>query len=503
MSISLILDMAASGHPDRTAITVDGTSLTYAEFGELVAGAASVIARADAKNVVFLGNSGLELPVLVFAAAHAGVPFVPVNYRLARGQLEQLIARTESPLVIADPRYVAELASIRDVMTTDAFASAARAAASDPLPAANVDPDDPAIILFTSGTTSAPKGVILRHSHLLSYVMSTVEYGSAAETDGALISVPPYHVAGMGTILTNIYAGRRLIYLPNFDARAWVELVRREGATSAMVVPTMLDRIVDVLAGERADVPTLRSLSYGGARMPRPTLEAALRAFPEAGFVNAYGLTETSSTIALLGPEDHRAALDSDDPVVQARLGSIGRPVPGIEIQLRSPEGLRVASGEQGELWVRGPQVSGEYMGAGSVLDAEGWFPTKDLAYTDTEGFLYIVGRNDDTIIRGGENIAPAEIEDVLIHHPMVRSVVVVGIPDDHWGEAIAAAVVVEPGMSVDPEELRTYVRERLRGSRTPDRVIFLDDLPATATGKILRKDVVSSIVEPTAESRA
>ncbi|MBA4022614.1 MAG: AMP-dependent synthetase [Gordonia sp.] len=502
MSISLILDMAMSGNPDQKAITVDGTSLTYAEFGALVAGAATVIAKADAKNVVFLGNSGLELPMLLFAAAHAGVPFVPVNYRLATAQLEQLIARTESPLIIADPRYVSELSSFPGLMTTDELATAARAAAADPLPAAMVDPDDPAIVLFTSGTTSAPKGVILRHSHLLSYVMGTVEYGSAAESDGALISVPPYHIAGMGTILTNIYAGRRMIYLPQFDARAWVELVRREGATSAMVVPTMLDRIVDVLAGEQADVPTLKSLSYGGARMPRPTLEAALRAFPGAGFVNAYGLTETSSTIALLGPEDHRAALESDVPSVQARLGSIGRPVPGIEIQLRSADGVPVASGEQGELWVRGPQVSGEYMGAGSVLDAEGWFPTKDLAYTDDEGFLFIVGRNDDTIIRGGENIAPAEIEDVLVNHPLVHSVVVVGVPDDHWGEAIVAAVVVEPAANPDPEELRTYVRERLRGSRTPDRIVFLDDLPTTATGKILRKKVVADIVEPSAASR-
>ena len=501
MSISLILDMATSGNPDQTAITVDGESLTYAGFGALVAGAATVIREAGARNVVFLGNSGLELPVLLFASAHAGVPFVPVNYRLASAQLDQLIARTDAPLVIADPQYVSALSTTATVITTDNFATRARAA--DPSPAAEVDPDDPAIILFTSGTTSAPKGVILRHSHLLSYVMGTVEYGSALESDGALISVPPYHIAGMGTILTNIYAGRRMIYLPQFDARIWLDLVRSEGATSAMVVPTMLDRIVDVLDGAQADVPALKSLSYGGARMPRPTLEAAVRAFPTVGFVNAYGLTETSSTIALLGPDDHRAAIESEDPAVQARLGSIGRPVPGIEIELRGADGTPVAPGEQGELWVRGPQVSGEYMGAGSVLDAEGWFPTKDLAFEDSEGFLFIVGRNDDTIIRGGENIAPAEIEDVLIDHPGVRSVVAVGVPDDHWGEAIVAAVVAAPGHTPDPEELRAYVRNRLRGSRTPDRIVFLDELPTTATGKILRKKVVADIVEPSAAGHA
>src|SRR5699024_1084922 len=184
---------------------------------------------------------------------------------------------------------------------------------------------------------------------------------------------------------------RRIVYLPHFDALRWLEVARSTGATSAMVVPTMLDSIVDVLDGAEANVPTLKSLSYGGARMPLPTLEAALRAFPGVGFVNAYGLTETSSTIALLGPDDHRDALASSDPHVRARLGSIGRPVPGIEIVIRDAEDNPVGIGEQGELWVRGPQVSGEYMGSGSSLDDEGWFPTRDLAYQDADGFLFVI----------------------------------------------------------------------------------------------------------------
>jgi acyl-CoA synthetase (AMP-forming)/AMP-acid ligase II len=177
------------------------------------------------------------------------------------------------------------------------------------------------------------------------------------------------------------------------------------------------------------------------------------------------------------------------------RLGSIGRPVPGVEAVIRTADGEPATVGEQGELWVRGPQVSGEYLGSGSVLDKDGWFPTRDLAYQDAEAFLFIVGRNDDTIIRGGENIAPAEIEDVLVHHPSVQSVAVVGVPDDHWGQAIVATVVPEPGADTDPEELRQFVRASLRGSRTPDRVIYLSELPTTATGKILRKEIVASIV--------
>jgi acyl-CoA synthetase (AMP-forming)/AMP-acid ligase II len=297
-------------------------------------------------------------------------------------------------------------------------------------------------------------------------------------------------------VLTNLYAGRRLAYLPNFDAASWLETVRTEQISNAMLVPTMLVRIVEELKGKPADVPHLTSIAYGGARMPANVLEQALEAFPDTGFVNAYGLTETSSTIAVLGPDDHRDALGSEDPLVRARLGSAGRPVPGIEMVIRDADGGSLPAGEPGELWVRGAQVSGEYEGIGSVLDADGWFPTKDGAYLDSDGFLFIIGRSDDTIIRGGENIAPAEIEDVLARHPDVRDVAVFGAPDDEWGERIVAAVVPQPGVNVVPEDLRSYVRERLRGSRTPDQVVVLAELPYTQTGKLLRRQLASQVLD-------
>jgi len=247
-----------------------------------------------------------------------------------------------------------------------------------------------------------------------------------------------------------------------------------------------------------ADAPALRLISYGGARMPRPVLERALQVFPGVDFVNAYGLTETSSTIALLGPDDHREAFGSDDPTVRARLGSIGRPVPGIEAEIRNEDGKPVEAGRVGSLWVRGPQVSGEYRGQGSALDADGWFPTRDLAHVDADGYLYIEGRADDTIIRGGENIAPAEIEDVLITHPAVKDVAVVGKPDDEWGERICAVVVREPDIDIAADELRGYVRERLRGSRTPDDIVWRSELPHTPTGKLLRRQLVAELSDPT-----
>ena len=335
------------------------------------------------------------------------------------------------------------------------------------------------------------------------YVMGTVEFASAEPGDAAAICVPPYHVAGVGAALSNLYAGRKMVYLKNFDATEWVRLVDREKVTSATVVPTMLDRIVTVL--ERLDesplLPSLRTLAYGGSKVAAPLVRKAMTLLPHVGFVNAYGLTETSSTIAVLTPEDHRTALGSSDPVTARRLGSVGQPVSTVEVQVRAEDGTVVGPGEPGELFVRGEQVSGRYTGIGSALDAHGWFPTKDVAYLDEDGYLFIGGRSDDTIIRGGENIAPAEIEDVLVEHQRVRECVVVGADDDEWGQIIVAVVVPEGDFAPDPDELRGFVRERLRGSRTPDRVVFRGELPSNATGKILRRQIVDELNADARES--
>jgi acyl-CoA synthetase (AMP-forming)/AMP-acid ligase II len=242
----------------------------------------------------------------------------------------------------------------------------------------------------------------------------------------------------------------------------------------------MLARIVAAMEVDpAARVPTLRHLAYGGARMPTPVLEHALRLWPDTGFVNAYGLTETSSTVCVLGPAEHRAAHGSDDPVARARLGSVGRPVPGVE--------LRVVDGE---IWVRGEQVSGEYLEGGSQRDRDGWLRTGDRGFVDGDGYVFVEGRGDDTIIRGGENVAPAEIEDALLRHPGVAGAAVVGVPDEEWGERVGAMVVPRAGATVDVEELRDFVRSQLGSLKTPEVVAIRDELPHTATGKVLRRAV-------------
>jgi acyl-CoA synthetase (AMP-forming)/AMP-acid ligase II len=212
--------------------------------------------------------------------------------------------------------------------------------------------------------------------------------------------------------------------------------------------------------------------------------------------VNAYGLTETSSTIAVLGPDDHREAVASDDPAVRARLGSVGRPLPTVEVEIRGAEGEVLAAGERGEVYVRGEQVAGEYLGRSLLVDG-GWFPTNDAGYLDEGGFLFLDGRLDDVIVRGAENLSPGEIEQRLLAHPAVAEVAVVGVPDPDWGEGVAAAVVVEAGASVTVEELQAWVRDALRSTKTPQLIEFRDELPYSETGKLLRRVLRDELGKP------
>lgn len=475
MNIRMILEMAASAG-ERPVVTAGSRSLSAAELLRLARTAAEKFRRHPA--VLYLGANHLAYPVALFGAALAGVPFVPLNYRLGEHQLTALQARHPGALVLRP-------ADLDGFLETASIEGGDGEVSPDP----EWEPDSVAVLLYTSGTTAEPKSAVLRHRHLLAYVLNTQEFASAEDGDAALVAVPPYHIAGLTNLLSNLYTGRRVVYLDAFGAGEWLDTVRRERITHAMLVPTMLARIVAEVPGDDARTPTLRSLAYGGARTPRPVLERALHIFPETGFVNAYGLTETASSVAILGPEDHRAAMTASDPAVRDRLGSVGRALPGIEFQIRTADGEPAGVGETGLVFVRGEQISGEY-GAQSVLDADGWFPTRDRGRLDADGYLFIEGRADDTIIRGGENIAPAEIEDVLLAHPGIVEAAVIGLPDPEWGQRLVAVVVGDG----DPAEIQGWVKDRLRSSKTPDTIVFRAELPKTDTGKLLRRVLLAEL---------
>lgn len=485
----MILQMAADGMGDRVALGPRDGGVTMRELAERAGRVGAYLAGRRGERVALVDLNSEAVPVVLFGAALAGKPFVPINYRLSDEQLRAIVQRTAPATVIIGEGVAERLGAIDGIEQLTRkelldFAVDGDAPLADPY---GGDPDDIAVLLYTSGTTGEPKAAVLRHRNLASYILSTVEFEGAGEDESAIVSVPPYHIAGVSSVLSSTYSGRRVVHVEAFEPTAWVEVVRAEGVTHAMVVPTMLNRILDVIDADGAGLPSLRALSYGGGPMPVAVIERALQLLPDAAFVNAYGLTETSSTIALLGPEDHREALASDDPAVRARLGSVGQPLPVLELSIRDPDGEPVAAGGQGEIWVRGEQVSGEYLGRGDGPD-DGWFRTRDAGHVDDAGFLYVHGRLDDVIVRGGENLSPGEIEGVLLEHDAVAEAAVVGIPDTEWGERVVAAVVVRDGHKATEEELRDLVRAKLRSTKTPERIDFRDELPFNDTGKLLRR---------------
>ncbi len=487
MNLMMLLEMQADAFGDRVAVGDSTTGLRFRDLFEQAGQLAALLRSGDAERLAFVDIASPSLPVALYGSSWAGKAFVPISYRLAPDRLADLVARQAPSMVFAGADYLDTVSATsgNDAQQTGTLiASLAGTQSADR--AWSSEPEDIGVLLHTSGTSGDPKVAVLRQKHLVSYVLGSVEFMGAEEDECALISVPPYHIAGIAALITNGYAGRRIVQLPNFEPAEWVRLVREHSVTHAMVVPTMLNRILDIL-GDGKGLPSLRNLSYGGGRMPLPVIERAMTLLPGVSFVNAYGLTETSSSIAVLGPDDHRDAWASDDPAIRARLGSVGQPLPTVEITIRDEEGTEVAAGISGEVWVRGEQVSGEY-GGKSLLNAEGWFATNDGGRFDEAGYLFVEGRIDDVIVRGGENLSPGEIEDVLLSHPGVSECCVLGVPDLEWGETVAAVVVVAPGASPTVDELRQWVTTSLRSSRAPALIEFRSELPINDTGKVLRR---------------
>ena len=475
MNIHLILQMASEAMGHRDAIVSGGCKASFADLADM---AKSVAGRVEAgEKVGYLWENSPLMPAALFGAALAGTQFVPLNYRLAQDQIDAQLGRISPALLLTE----------RDV-THDGIRSLTmlEAGSSEVIEAEAPDIDGAvAVELFTSGTTGKPKSAILRHANLMAYIFGTVEFMSADEDEASLLTVPPYHIAGIAAVLSSTYAGRKMVQLPNFTPEDWIKLAKTENVTNAFVVPTMLQRIVDH-AGDKLDLPMMRHIAYGGGKMPRQTIEAAMSLLPHVNFTNAYGLTETSATICMLSPDDHRMAYESDDPAIRRRLSSAGVPIPTIELQIRSEEGEICGAEETGLVWVRGDQVSGEYKGLGSQLDDEGWFLTKDRGFVDAGGYLFIDGRADDVIVRGGENISPGEIEDVLRDHAAVKDVAAVAVADIEWGEAVGLAVVCSGDITDD--ELCELIRANLRSSRVPSVIKRMDELPYNETGKLLRR---------------
>jgi len=495
--------------PDQEAIVSGVDRFTYDDTMTRVRRLAGALAARGVKRgsrVAALNTNSHRYVEAYYATAMLGGVFVPVNYRAKRPELEHMLKSSEAQVLFVGERYLPEVDSLRSALpkleTLVGFESARSgmpaheellAGATALEEEAEVDDDDTSILMFTSGTTSLPKGVMLRYGDFSAYVTANVELADGTPRGAALLCAPLYHIAGATNMMTTLWTGRKLVMQPQFEPRAWLDLVEREKITHAFVVPTMMKQILDQPDLDSRDLSSLEVLSYGGAQMPFPVIRRAIERFPKnVGFVNAFGQTETTSTLTVLGPEDHRLEGTAAEIEVRTkRLKSIGRPLPDVEVRIVDEESKALPAGEVGEIHVRTPRAMKGYAGAkDSPFTADGWLPTRDLGWMDEDGYLYVAGRKDDMIIRGGENIAPAEIEAVLVSHPAVEEAAVVGVPDDEWGQRVAAFVALRPGAKVTEDELGEFCRQRLASFKKPEVFRFLPELPKNPMGKILRREL-------------
>jgi acyl-CoA synthetase (AMP-forming)/AMP-acid ligase II len=494
--------------PDQEILVFGKQRLNYAQLADQVARLAAVFKQAGLKGhdvVATLDTNSDCYVASYYAAAKAGLTFLPLNYRAKENELEYMINAAETRLLLVGDRYLDLIERMRPRLKVLSFfaigdgrggilrlGDLASKAEPDETEA-EVEDEDTSILMYTSGTTSLPKGVMLSFRDFTAYVTANVEMADGTDRGVALVCVPFYHIAGTTAYMTNIWTGRKMIVMQQFDAKIWLELVAAEKVTHAFVVPTMMKQLLDEPSFAKTDLSTLTNLAYGGAAMPIQVIRRAIEAFPKTvGFVNAYGQTETTSSLTVLGPDDHR--LEGSPAEVELklkRLNSIGKPLPDVEVRVRDEEGKVLPAGQVGEIIIRTPRIMKGYAGrADDAALPDGWRATGDLGWLDEDGYVFFAGRKDDMIIRGGENIAPAEIEAVLMSHPAVDEVAVVGVPSEEWGQTVKAFVVLRKGVSASEQELTEFCRSRLASFKRPEQIAFLDALPKNQLGKILRKDL-------------
>jgi len=494
--------------PDQEVLVFDSERLTYAALNELVARLSNVFKGLDLKprDVIAALDTNSHLYVAAYyAAAKAGLTFLPLNYRAKEAELEYMINTADARVLLVGDRYADLVNKIagkfKDTSLVAMGAGDGKTPRLQDLIAkaepdeneAEVEDEDVSVLMYTSGTTSLPKGVMLSFRDFTAYVTANVEMADGTERGAFLVCAPFYHIAGTTAMMTNLWTGRKMVVMPQFDPALWLELVQKEKITHAFVVPTMMKQVLDHANFAKTDFSSLTNLAYGGAAMPIATIRRAIAAFPQTvGFVNAYGQTETTSSLTILGPDDHRMqGTQAEVELKMKRLNSIGKPLPDVEIKVRDDEGKLIGAGEVGEIIIRTPRIMKGYAGRTdeSALP-DGWRATGDLGWVDEGGYVFFAGRKDDMIIRGGENIAPAEIETVLMSHPAVDEAAVIGVPSVEWGQTVKAYIVLRPGQQTDAKDVQEFCRTRLASFKRPEHLEFIDALPKNALGKILRKEL-------------
>jgi len=497
----------ARNHPDKTALRFGDRETTYRAFDRHCSRVAHALTGEGLRpgdRVAFLGKNSDHYFELLFGAIKAGAVMVPVNWRLAPPEVSYNLDDSAARVVFVEPDFLpvidrirGELAGVRRIVVMGEPRSgeegytAWRDRQDDADPDHIPQPSDPALQLYTSGTTGRPKGVELSHHTFLALRGA----GDDPELEGwerwydddvCLIAMPVFHIAGSGLGIQGLYYGVRNIVVADFVPSEVLSIIHHERVSKLFLVPAAIQFLLADPACAETDFSSVRYVLYGASPIPLDLLRQALEVF-DAGFVQLYGMTETCGQATYLPPEDHT-------PQGNQRMRSAGKPMRGIELAVLDPDsGRKLATGEVGEVAIRSPTNMTGYWHLPEATEKtmqEGWVRTGDAGYLDEDGYVYIHDRIKDMIISGGENIYPAELESALYSHPDVADVAVIGVPDERWGEAAKAVIVPAEGVEPDPDAILAFARERLAGYKVPKSVDFVEALPRNPTGKLLKRDL-------------
>ncbi|MFG2060267.1 long-chain fatty acid--CoA ligase [Micromonospora sp. NPDC048871] len=485
--------------PDKVALVHgEGATVTYAQFADAADRISAVLRRlgvGKGDTVAYLGENSPEFLQVMFGAAQLGAVFVPVNTRLAPPEIAHVLTDCGARVLIHDPEFAPRVAAAGTAEQTPhivvtgegeaqrpGLAALVRDTAPDPAGPVATGPEDPAAIIYTSGTTGRAKGAVLTHGNLTWVALNCVVDYDVVSTDVALMISPLFHVASLGMgALPVILKGATMVLEKGFEPGRALAQIERHGVTMLSGVPTTYQLMADHPHWASTDLSTLAKLTCGGSAVP-PRI---LNAYEARGlsFSQGYGMTEASPGATSLPPD-----------MTRAKQGSVGLPHFFTQVRITDVTGQPAPTGSVGEIQIAGPNVFPGYHGlpeaTSDAFTPDGWFRSGDLGYLDAEGYLYISGRLKDMIISGGENIYPAEIEQLLGELEGVTAAAVIGVPDERWGEVPWAIVTVREGAAVDVEAVRAHLDGRLARYKLPKNVVIVDDLPRTASGKVRKAEL-------------